>query len=211
MEYFEREASWNEKWQYELDLSQNLGIWASVFDVIDGVEKCPNCDEESYIWWKCESCDLGLWDEYEKNKEYEIQCNILQGQDKNSEKIKNITNFTKRLKVENGNYRSYEIEISNGMVKLLKFHHWKNKYRLFIDDYDIDSSIYTNWYGRDATSAIALFIRNIQLWKIQKKVGSWYGEAKNKVNDFRFEWLSYRTAIKFIEKVLWDYHKNKQD
>jgi len=125
---------------------------------------------------------------------------------------------TKKLKVKYWNYESYEIQLADDKIQAIKFHYYSdNKKHSFIVyiNYNLhkksikEINFYEEKQENRYNNINIIKIDNLKVFRIQKKVKVWYGEAKFSPNYFKFLWINKNTLSEFIHNLLYNFHKDK--
>ncbi len=111
-------------------------VFPELVENIISVEKCPNCDRETYISWKCSSCGLLIWwklHEIKPNNNHEIKSN-----NNNEDYFARKEKLSKSLK---WSWKYIKMNLSNGR----EFVYVDYNNRLDREKQEIKARIKYNW------------------------------------------------------------------
>lgn len=146
------------------------------------------------------------------------ESNLSKKQDKTKKELLNTFTQTKRFRIKYWDYESYEIQITNDKIEAVKFHYYLNNkkhsfiayisYKLYTREIK-ERNFYEENYKDRYTHLNITKISNLKVFRIQKKVKVWYGEAKFSPNYFRYLWINKDSLHEFILALLNKYHSLK--
>lgn len=189
---------------------------------IDNAEKCPNCELDSYVWWKCPNCGLGMLEDYDfyNNRSPKILQQALQTTQTLQTTLE-IKPKNQKINLQMWNYTFYKLIIYDWKIKniLFKIPYWETKkwneryinFKLRIDyefiNKTVDNLIYyeSNPEERNAKYTIIKVDKLKILW-IQKKAKSGYGQYFKNVNYFRYCWIEYDEIKEFTNHIVKEFH-----
>ncbi len=184
----------------------------NLFDnVIDSIEKCPNCEEQSYHNWVCESC--GIW------KVNTIKSELWEKINNTKNNIKdNFTEIKVNFKFNYRNYSSYKLIIIGNKVHEIHFKVNQNNRKIkkfkVIFNYDfLEKEIKETHFQeteKDEREKILGVnkISNIKIITMQPKVKNWYWR-KNHPNYYSFLGVNNENLKLFIDIILKEYYNIK--
>lgn len=184
-------------------------------DIAANTHKCPNCDEDSLIFWNCSNCWCNTRSSWADLNISSKLYNLFDEAKEDSE------SKDEAFKLKLWNHESYKITIKNWRIKniLFKIPHWKtrgwnvkyNKFRIFIDyilvDKVVDNFVYhePDPEDRHVRSQIKK-AEKLKIGWINKKEKVWYWPFYSNVNYFGYCWIEFTQLKKFVEVLVKKYH-----
>lgn len=172
----------------------------NLFEDIEQIWKCPNCDEESFLIekWFCTNCNY--WKEYNEIKKQT-----------NSELSENLEPIKKNFIFKDSKLESYKISILENKINEIKFKFWKYRFLIWLK-YNVNQKTFKdiNFYETEKDEREKIFkkidISWLKILYIFRKVKNWYWEKKDYVNYFKFLWLDNNQVYNFTKKLLLEFH-----